>query len=125
MFQVATPERANCEQAWREYQAVRRTGSITAIDAARAVWRAEFVGWFQGVASRGAIDDERAFRDLRGQLDESERLGADSDGTQSGRAAELVHGARERDRRESIRRDQMRDGIRDVGGMNGWRPAGR
>jgi hypothetical protein len=120
MFGITKPSHALCEKAWQDYQEIRKTGSVTAIDAARARWREEFVTWFQDLATLRAKEDAQHAQELRGRLDDSERLDADDAfPRQRSRASELVHAAREREREESIRRD----GLRNQVGLEGWRPA--
>src|SRR5262249_34006063 len=121
MFGSADPAHAEAEMAWRDYQEIRQTRNLAAIDAAPTRWRVEFVGWFQQLAERRAAEDEQHAQELRRRQDDSQRLDpGDAFPKPGSRAAELVRASRERERRAAISRDQMRG----QPGPGGWRPAG-
>ena len=120
VFRSAGPGHEPLERAWADYQEIRRTGNAAAAGFARDRWRAEFVGWFQQLAARRATEDEAHVQKLRGQLDDSQRLGAVKDMTGPSQGAErVVRASLEWERAESIRRAK----IRDETGLGGWRPA--
>lgn len=120
MFQNAGPGHARCDQAWRDYQKARLAGNVEAIAAARADWRITFVSWLQEWSAQLAAEDEWHVAELLSRLDEAGRVDPQDafPSPPSSRAEELVRIARERERRDSIRRDSAR-----YAGLQSWRPA--
>jgi hypothetical protein len=106
MFTKPDPSHDRCEQAWREYQAARRSGDLVGVLAARDVWGDEFRAWAFGLHSRCVAEDEAHAEQVRRRWDASHRLHPEDavGGRPSSRAWEIVDESRERDRQESIRR---------------------
>ena len=94
------------DQAWRDYQAARRSGDCDAIVAARAVWRDALMDWQLQLHKRQAAEDQDHAEKLRRRVDERMRLHPREvfPPPPRSRREEVVRESRERERQESIRR---------------------
>jgi len=103
---VSTVAGPALDQAWEDYQEVRRSGDRDAIDAARGRWGDAFLDWQLQLRKRRAVEDEQQAENLSRRLDESKRLHPREafPPPPRSRSEELVRESRERERRESIRR---------------------
>lgn len=109
---LAGPAFGAYQRVWSDYQEVRSTGDLAAMDAARSSVRLALVDWMQDRTARAAAEDQQHVAELFGRLDQADRLDPrDAFPVKpASRARQIVIASRERERQASLRRDRARDG---------------